>query len=85
MVLACDRVFNVVCSKQIDNVVTKGITYEVLFTTETDKGIYYYKTYDNFQINAVDMRKENLSGNKLITYPLIKTPNINYIKQKSDG
>lgn len=41
MVLACDRVFNVVCSEQIDNVVTKGIIYEVLFTTETDKGIYY--------------------------------------------
>ena len=41
MVLACDRVFNVVCSEQIDNVVTKGIIYEVLFTTETDKGVYY--------------------------------------------
>jgi len=28
----------------------------------TNKGIYYYKTYDNSQITAVDMYKENLDG-----------------------
>lgn len=37
----------------------------------TDKGIYYYKTYDNCQITAVDMHKENLNSSKLISYPLI--------------
>jgi len=37
----------------------------------TDKGIYYYRTYDNSQINAVDMHKENLDGVVLATYPLI--------------
>ena len=35
------------------------------------KGIYYYKTYDNLSVTAVDMNKENLDGEKLIKYPLI--------------
>lgn len=38
----------------------------------TSKGIYYYKTYDNHQITAIDMTKENLDSNYLISYPLIK-------------
>lgn len=33
-------------------------------------GVYYYTTYDNSQINAVDMHKEDLEGNELVTYPL---------------
>lgn len=37
----------------------------------TDKGIYYYKTYDNHQITAVDMNKENLDQDRLIEYPMI--------------
>ncbi|MDE6203913.1 MAG: linear amide C-N hydrolase, partial [Lachnospiraceae bacterium] len=37
-----------------------------------DKGIYYYTTYDNHQITAVDMHKENLDGGQLIRYPLIQ-------------
>ncbi len=36
----------------------------------TDRGIYYYTTYDNSQICAVDMHRENLQGNELIWYPL---------------
>lgn len=36
----------------------------------TDKGIYYYITYDNRQIVAVDMKKENLDTEKVIVYPL---------------
>jgi len=32
------------------------------------KGIYYYTSYDNHQITAVDMHKENLEGNALIRY-----------------
>ncbi len=35
-----------------------------------DKGIYYYTTYDNKQISAVDMHKENLDGNTPVSYPL---------------
>lgn len=37
-----------------------------------DEGIYYYKTYDNSQITEVDMYKENIDGDKLISYELIK-------------
>lgn len=38
----------------------------------TDKGIYYYTTYENSQITAVDMHREDLDGEKLVNYPLIK-------------
>lgn len=42
------------------------------------KGIYYYTTYDNHQITAIDMHKENLDGSSLIRYPIIKDEHINY-------
>lgn len=35
------------------------------------KGIYYYTTYDNHQINGVDMHRENLDSETLFRYPLI--------------
>lgn len=35
------------------------------------KGIYYYTTYDNHQITAVHMHKEDLDGGALVRYPLI--------------
>ena len=38
----------------------------------TAKGIYYYTTYDNHQITAVDMHKENLDDIRLARYPLIQ-------------
>lgn len=38
----------------------------------TDRGIYYYTTYENSRITGVDMHKENLDGIELITYPLIQ-------------
>ncbi len=37
-----------------------------------DKGIYYYTTYENSQITAINMHNENLDGEKLINYNLIK-------------
>ena len=42
----------------------------------TDKGIYYYTTYENSQITAVDMHKENLDGSTLARFPLIQTQQI---------
>ena len=36
----------------------------------TDKGIYYYTTYGNSAISAVDMHKENLDGDELKLFPL---------------
>ena len=48
--------------------------YEITLYTSccnTNKGIYYYTTYDNHQITAIDMYKENLDSSKLIRYSLI--------------
>lgn len=41
-----------------------------LFTSccNADKGIYYYTTYGNHQITAVDMHRENLDDSALIRY-----------------
>lgn len=44
----------------------------------TDKGIYYYKTYENSQISAVDLHRENLDRNGLIIYNLVSEQQINY-------
>lgn len=44
----------------------------------TDRGIYYYTTYDNSRICAVDMYKENLNGDALIAYPLKKEQTIEH-------
>lgn len=41
-----------------------------------DRGIYYYVTYGNRQITAVDMRKENLESDSLVLYPLVKSEQI---------
>ena len=41
-----------------------------------DRGIYYYTTYENSQITAVDLHKENLDSDALIRYSVIQTPNI---------
>lgn len=53
--------------------------YEITIYTSccnTNKGIYYYTSYDNHQITAVNMNKENLDGDKLIQYSLIKEEQI---------
>lgn len=36
----------------------------------TSRGIYYYTTYNNQALTAVDMHKENLDGKVLASYPL---------------
>ncbi len=43
----------------------------------TDKGIYYYTTYNNASVNAVDMYREDLSREDIITYELIRNDKIN--------
>ena len=37
----------------------------------TDKGVYYYTTYENSQITAVDMHRCDLERDKLVSFPLI--------------
>lgn len=43
-----------------------------------NKGIYYYTTYDNHQITAIDMHKEDLDSNELIQFRLITNEQINF-------
>lgn len=44
----------------------------------TDKGIYYYTTYENNQISAVNMHNENLDRNGLIIFNMINEQQINF-------
>ena len=43
-----------------------------LSCVNTKRGIYYYTTYQNSRINAVNMFNEDLNGDKLISYPINK-------------
>ncbi len=47
----------------------------------TDRGLYYYKTYENSQICAVDLHAEDLEQAQLISYPLITESKICYINR----
>ncbi len=38
----------------------------------TDRGIYYYTTYENSRVTGVDMHRENLDGTEIVSYPLEK-------------
>lgn len=49
--------------------------YEITMYTSccnTDRGIYYYTSYENSQITGVDMHKEDLNGVRIVSYPLIR-------------
>lgn len=53
---------------------------ETVYTSccDTDKGIYYYTTYSNRQITAVDMHQRNLDSTDLISNPLRFKQQINW-------
>lgn len=54
--------------------------YEITIYTSccnASKGIYYYTTYDNHQITAIYMHKENLNNKDLIRYTPITEEQIN--------
>ena len=59
------------------------VTNQKLYDTTTyaccmnaTKGIYYYKTYSNSQLTAVDIRREDPDAEILKTYPLTTEPQI---------
>lgn len=58
--------------------VEQGIYEITLYTSccNATKGIYYYTSYDNHQITAVDMYKEDLAGEQLVRYPRIQEEQI---------
>ena len=45
----------------------------------TDRGVYYYTTYGNSGIRAIDMHKENLNTDMLVCYSLKAAQAIEYI------
>lgn len=48
--------------------------YEITIYTScfnADKGVYYYTTYNNRRITAVDMHRENLDSDFLARYPML--------------
>ena len=45
---------------------------------DAQNGIYYYTTYENRQITAIDMFKANLNAAELACYPMINTPQIKF-------
>lgn len=62
-----------------------GEAYEITVYTSccnADKGIYYYTTYGNRQITAVDMHREDLNGTVPIAYPLVDHEQIAYQNKK---
>ena len=61
-----------------------GDNYEITNYTSccnATKGIYYYTTYNNSKINAVDMHSEKLDGSELIIYDLLENEGI-FIQNK---
>ena len=56
------------CCYFVDGTSTTAI-YTSCCSAET--GTYYYTTYENHQITAVDMKKEALDSDSLIRYPMI--------------
>lgn len=62
------------------NIVFKDCGEKTMYTScyNSDRGIYYYNTYSNNQINAIDINKEDLEKDRLITYDFIDQQKINY-------
>lgn len=60
---------------------TTGGCQTTVYTSccNTDKGIYYYNTYENFQFSAVDMRREELDSDRLVTYPMVTEQRVNWL------
>jgi len=55
--------------------------YEITLYTSccnATRGVYYYTTYGNHQLSAVDMRREDLDASALIRYPLVQEEQIRF-------
>lgn len=52
-------------------------TYSCCISASTMR--FYFKTYDNHQINVVDLRKENLDSKEIICYEFNDRENFNYL------
>lgn len=73
--------FHILCSVyQVKGCCKVGDGFEITNYSSccnTDKGIYYYTTYNNGAINCVDMFKENLDNEEIFVYDLMYSEKIN--------
>ena len=53
--------------------VAEGQYERTIYTSccNADMGVYYYSTYDNRCLTAVDLHREDLDGSTLAAYPLV--------------
>ena len=71
------HILNTVC--QVNGCTNIGNQYEkTLYSSccNTDKGIYYYTTYENPQISSVHLHRAELNSSALISYELIRKMDI---------
>ena len=61
-------------------VTDKGRYQKTVYSSccDTNSLKFYYTTYENSRISCVDMKKENLQGDKLSVFPMIHKENIYY-------
>ena len=55
--------------------------YEIPIYTSccnADRGIYYYTTYDNMSLNAVKLSEQDISGERIYTFPLERKWQVNF-------
>lgn len=59
-------------------VITKDGTMHTIYSCccNANQGIYYYKTWQNHQITAIDMKSESLDDTRLSHYPMRTKPQI---------
>lgn len=68
-------------ANQINGNVKIGEKYEKTIYSNcynAEKGVFYYKTYNNSRICAIDINKEKLDTKKLISYPFLLGQDINF-------
>ncbi len=78
-----NRFFHIMgCVEQIEGcvIVGNGNCEKTVYTSccDTDKGIYYYTTYENRQIVAINMHNENLDSASLVKYHMKQEQNVYY-------
>ena len=63
----------------------RGEKFDItLYTSciDLNEGVYYYKSYDNNQINVIRLHNENLDGNEIIVYPFSTEQQFNEVNKK---
>lgn len=64
--------------KNLDEVAPGQFEYTIYSDgADLEKGKFYYTTYQNSQINEVDLKKADLGSQKLITFPILEQTKFN--------